>query len=448
MMQQPYRILAKATLLLTMLWAVAACALPPGSSTVPAAQPTTANAESAGMVAFVRGQTLWMQTGNDESTAITVEACAENNCRINFPKWSPDGTYLLYYWWPVDQMNAAEIRLADRSGAVQTVAQNAAFIRPADWSPDGSAIVYLVNTERLNTATDAGHERMLEVWTVDLTVDGTLQNAQPRGEVGFGEGCGGGGRSTSAELYEQEGGFAYGYLAGIVEWTPAEILLFSNNCGSRGVGRFDLTSGALLEPYAGSLRSLTLTADGSRWAAVTHENQLVLGSPESLDYTVVPTEQAVEMAFFGPVSDRLYFTTLTTTGEYVDLSAEAAALGEGITVTPYFQSVQPALYGLSADLTTATLLYAAQDYAYARVTEGADGILFFARVETDDALKAALTDGTLTAANQAEFLPQVDIMQMALITNADGTLPSTPPATVWLEQAQAFAYPAGSAPNQ
>jgi hypothetical protein len=44
--------------------------------------------------------------------------------------------------------------------------------------------------------------------------------AQLRGEVTFNEGCGGGGRSESANAYEREGGFAYGYLAGIMLWTP------------------------------------------------------------------------------------------------------------------------------------------------------------------------------------------------------------------------------------
>ena len=53
---------------------------------------------------------------------------------------------------------------------------------------------------------------------------------QKLGEVLFGEGCGGGGRSPSAVVYEAEGGFAYGYLAGIVEWADGDILLYSDNC--------------------------------------------------------------------------------------------------------------------------------------------------------------------------------------------------------------------------
>src|SRR6185369_16191025 len=114
----------------------------------------------------------------------------------------------------------------------------------------------------------------------DVLESGAIVNARKQGEVSIGGDCGGGGRSESAALYETEGGLAYGgYLAGILAWTADDLLLYSNHCSARGVGRFDLATGTALEPYPGKLGSLALNRARDSWVAVDEQHQLVLGKP-------------------------------------------------------------------------------------------------------------------------------------------------------------------------
>lgn len=382
-------------------------------------------AESAyTVVAFVRAGVLYIQTPNAE--AVPVEDCAGNACRIFHLTWSPDGAYLLYYWQPTAENTKPEIRLADQQGNVQTVTQNAAFFRPAAWSPDGRQLAYLVNTERSEESATLGGARIMELWTAEVN-DGALQTVQQRGEIRFGEGCGGGGRSASAEVYEVEGGFAYGYLAGIVAWSADDIILFSHNCGSRGVGRFDLATGAELEPYSGGLRSLSFNATREQWVAIDEQNQLVLGSAAALDYTPVAAQKPAELVFFGQQSGNLYYTTLTITDtkEMVDVLAN---LDPQIFVSPYFDFTQPELRKLDLASTTETVLTAEHGYAYARVTEGAGG-LFFAQVEDNTELLTALQEGKLTVDNYQELLPTVDVLWLP----TGAAIPE-----VWLANAEQF----------
>lgn len=398
--------------------------------TVPAATATAPAtplpvAESAyTVVAFVRNGVLYIQTPNAE--AVPVEDCAGNACRIFHLTWSPDGAYLLYYWQPTAENTKPEIRLADQQGNVQTVTQNAAFFRPAAWSPDGRQLAYLVNTERSEESATLGGARIMELWTAEVN-DGALQTVQQRGEIRFGEGCGGGGRSASAEVYEVEGGFAYGYLAGIVAWTAEDIILFSHNCGSRGVGRFDLATGAELEPYPGGLRSLSFNATREQWVAIDEQNQLVLGSAAALDYTPVAAQKPAELVFFGQQSGNLYYTTLTITDtkEMVDALAN---LDPQILVSPYFDFTQPELRKLDLASTTETVLTAEHGYAYARVTEGAGG-LFFAQVEDNTELLTALQEGKPTVDNYQELLPTVDVLWLP----TGAAIPE-----VWLADAEQF----------
>lgn len=398
--------------------------------TVPAATATAPAtplpvAESAyTVVAFVRAGVLYIQTPNAE--AVPVEDCAGNACRIFHLTWSPDGAYLLYYWQPTAENTKPEIRLADQQGNVQTVTQNAAFFRPAAWSPDGRQLAYLVNTERSEESATLGGARIMELWTAEVN-DGALQTVQQRGEIRFGEGCGGGGRSASAEVYEVEGGFAYGYLAGIVAWTAEDIILFSHNCGSRGVGRFDLATGAELEPYSGGLRSLSFNATREQWVAIDEQNQLVLGSAAALDYTPVAAQKPAELVFFGQQSGNLYYTTLTITDtkEMVDALAN---LDPQILVSPYFDFTQPELRKLDLASTTETVLGGEHGYAYARVTEGAGG-LFFAQVEDNTELLTALQEGKPTVDNYQELLPTVDVLWLP----TGAAIPE-----VWLADAEQF----------
>lgn len=394
------------------------------AATIPAVSTAESVAEPTyTAVAFVRDAVLYIQTPTTE--AVPVEDCSDDTCHLFHLTWSPDGAYLLYYWQPTADNTKPQIRLADQQGHVQTVTDNAGFFRPATWSPDGKQLAYLVNTERFSgSAAFGGITHILELWTAEVKA-GLLQNMQQRGDVFFGEGCGGGGRSASAEAYEVEGGFAYGYLAGIVAWSADDIILFSNNCGSRGVGRFDLATGAELDAYTGGLRSLSLNADRDQWVAIDEQNQIVLGTPAALDYTPVAAQKPAELVFFGQQRNNLYYTTLTVTStqELVDVLAN---LDPQIFVSPYFDFTQPELRTIDLASTTETVLTAEHGYAYARVTEGADG-LFFAQVEDNTELFTALQEGKLTVDNYQELLPTVDVLWLP-------TAAATP--EVWLADAE------------
>lgn len=406
---------------------LAACqtiTVPAATSTAPTT-PAPVAEPTYTVLAFVREGVLYIQTPT--AAAVPVEDCTGNTCRIFHLTWSPDGAYLLYYWQSTADNTKPQIRLADQHGHVQTVTEDAGFFRPATWSPDGAHLAYLVNTERFSgSAAFGGITHILELWTAEVSA-GLLQNMQKRGDVYFGEGCGGGGRSASAEIYEVEGGFAYGYLAAIVAWSADDIILFSNNCGSRGVGRFDLATGAELDAYTGGLRSLSFNAARDQWVAIDEQNQIVLGTPAALDYTPVAAQKQAELVFFGQQSGNLYYTTLTITDtkEMVDVLAN---LDPQIIVSPYFDFTQPELRKLDLTTTAETVLTAEQGYAYARVTEGAAG-LFFAQVEDNTELLAALQEGNLTVDNYQELLPTVDVLWLP-------TAAATP--EVWLADAQQF----------
>ena len=399
--------------------AVPAAISPAPATPLPTSEPTYT------ALAFVRDSVLYIQT--PAAAVVPVEDCTGNACRIFHLIWSPAGAYLLYYWQPTAENAKPEIRLADQQGHVQTVTQDAAFFRPATWSPDGSQLAYLVNTERFGESTAfGGSTYILELWTAEVSA-GLLQNSQQRGDVYFGEGCGGGGRSASAEVYEVEGGFAYGYLAGIVAWSADDLILFSNNCGSRGVGRFDLATGSELEAYPGSLRSLSFNAAREQWVAIDEQNQLVLGTAAALDYMPVAAQEPAELVFFGQQSGKVYYTTLTITGtqELVDVLAN---LDPQLFVSPYFDFTQPELRKLDLASTAEAVLTAEHGYAYARVTEGAGG-LFFAQVEDNTELLTAMQESKLTVDNYQELLPTVAVLWLP-------TGVTTP--TVWLANAEQF----------
>jgi hypothetical protein len=394
-----------------------------------------AGAAPAGAVAFVRDGVLYIQQDAPNGSAVAVEDCGNRTCRILYPKWSPTGSHLLYYHEALDDTRQAEIRIADHEGQTQRVADGIASYRPPAWSPDGASVVYFVNTERFQEQATQGQVRILEVWTAGVDAGGGIHDAQQRGEIGFGEGCGGGGRSNSALVYEEEGGFAYGYLAAIAEWTPAGILLYSNNCTSRGVGRFDMTTGQEIEPYEGELRSLSLDSSGARWAAIDGENRIVLGAPDTLTYrgldNVTLDGAAPELVFFGPASGRLYYTTLERTGETAELVDELSRLDTAFPVQPFFDFTQPALYAFDVGLNESSLLWQGDGYAYARLAETAGGDLLFSRVESNEALFEALQAGAATANNIDELLPTADVLRLS---------PGASTPDVWLENARQFRF--------
>jgi hypothetical protein len=304
------------------------------------------------------------------------------------------------------------------------VTTQAAFLRPAGWSPDGAAIVYLQGTDRFAEPGAGPAQRILEVWTVAVEPDGRLGAPVAKGEIPFGEGCGGGGRSPSALAYEAEGGFAYGYLAGIVEWTPGDILLYSTNCTSRAVGRYDLAAGYLLDAYPTPLRSLSLNRTRDAWVAIDDQERMVQGAPADLAITPVALSEQPALVFYGPVSGRLYYTTVATT-ETRELLDQAAALDPSIVIQPYFDFTASALYTVDPATGATQRLYGGDGYAYARLTELADGTVVFSRVEDNRELADALAAGVLTPANWRSYLPTTDLLR----------LPAGGAADVWLADA-------------
>jgi hypothetical protein len=371
---------------------------------------TTANAPIP--AAFVRDRVLYIKTGPSEAEMIPVEDCRATDCHIYHTVWSPTGSHLLYYLDSYERNVPRQLRMADAAGTVQTITEQAAFIQPAAWSPDGTSIVYRTDTGTYTEPTNGPARQIQELWTVAVAADGTLGTPELRGEVTFGEGCGGGGRSESANTYEREGGFAYGYLSGILIWTPADILLYTDNCTARGVNRFDLANNAALEPYANDLRSLSLNATGEQWVAIDNQNQLVSGTPTSLETTVITTSAAPEMVVYGQVTGSIYYTTLEYVGD-TTLIEQMGSMDPAILIQPFFDTTLAALVKLDLATGIETELYGGDGYAYARITETAGGSVIFSRVQDITEVQAALEKNELTAENWREYLPTVDVLMLA-----------------------------------
>jgi hypothetical protein len=357
-----------------------------------------------------------LQSGADAATAIAVEDCSLDRCFIHHLKWSPSGTHLLYYMGSYDGSVPHQYRIADRTGATQTLTDAAPYFQPAGWAPDGSAIAYRVDTGKYADVTDGPAKRVHEIRTAAIAKDGSLSAPVIHGEVTFGEGCGGGGRSESAIAYEREGGFAYGYLGGVMQWTAGGILLYTDNCTARGVSRFDLVASAPLEPLPNGLRSLALNATGDRWVAINDLGHLVTGTPSSLEMTMVPTTGLPEIVFYGKRTGTIYYATLEVVGR-TDLVEEASTwMDESIAIHPSFDRTVATLVAL--DLATPTdsetVLYAdeREAYAYANVRELTTGGILFARIESNAELQSAVENEALTADNWREYLPTVDVMSL------------------------------------
>lgn len=367
--------------------------------TVPAADDVTFGDEG-GYMAFVQNEALYIQDLARANQPVLIDECADEAefCGHHFLKWSPDGQYLLYYR---SEDFVGEIRLATPQGEWQTIGTESHFFHPAAWSPDGSQIAYLRDTgetieaEMVDPTSDeviTATVPLVEVMTIDLQ-NGLVDESQLNGTLALGQpGCGGGGRSPSEVLYEEEGGTSYGYIMGVLEWTAQDILLFTTNCTNVGIGRYDMAAAEQLEPFDTPLRNLVLSPDktvwyavsGNTWASEPGNNELVTGDPEDTAVTTIPTSNPVEMLFIGNQSGNVYVTSRVLIGED----------GADNTMGGTYRFYETTLWQVDAESGEETAVYQAEDHAVAKVQEAPDGTLLFVRVENDiplaDAVKAGI----------------------------------------------------------
>ncbi len=385
-------------------------------------------AVSAHAISYVQNEQLFIRTLPDGQTVpVHTEPCPEDSyCSLDYLKWSPDGQFLLYFYY--DGGNSS-LRVSDRQGDVQII-EDVGIFRPGDWSSDGRTIAYIQETETYFEADDTSPGgRLMEVWTVSLAEEGILGAPQLAGTWRqLGDGCGGGGRSISEVLYEDEGGTAYGYKMGVTEWSAPNILLYNLDCTNIGIGRFDMASGTELPSFDQPLRNLVLNNSGDRWYAVTgnawdrenpENNQLVTGTPDSTEITVIPTSAKVELVFVGQISGALYYTERNPLGResYDD---------RGL----YFAYYESALWRIQPDGSgEERLLFGEDDHAYAQVAEtarpepaeGAVGDLLFVLVENERPLAEAAQFVEGNPDTLQAYYPQRHIMQLP----ANGGEPTT-----------------------
>ena len=370
-------------------------------------------AVSADAIAYIQNEQLFIQTLPDGDTVpVHTEPCPEGSyCSLSYLKWSPDGQYLLYTYY---NGASSSLRVSDLQGNRQTI-EAVANIRPGAWSPDGRTIAYMVQTD---TPAETTEESFLagwvfEVWTVPVVEDGRLGTPQLVGSwQNSGDGCGGGGRSASEVLYENEGGTPYGYKMSVTEWTAQNILLFNLDCTNIGLGRFDMTAGTQLPGFDQPLRNLVLNNSGDRWYAVTgnawdrdnpDNNQLVTGTPDSTEITVIPTSAKVELLFVGQTSGSLYYTERNPLGRE---SYDERGL--------YFAYYESALWRIQPDGTgEERLLFGEDVQAYAQVEETIDGDLIFVLVENERPLAEAAQFVEGNPDTLQAYYPQRHIMQLS-----------------------------------
>ncbi len=370
-------------------------------------------AVSAEAIAYVQNDQLFIRTLPDGDTVpVHTEPCPEGSyCSLSYLKWSPDGQYLLYTYY---DGGSSSLRVSDLQGNGQII-EAVANIRPGAWSPDGRSIAYMIQTDTPAETTEESYLAgwVFEVWIVSVAEDGRLVAPQLVGSwQNSGDGCGGGGRSTSEVLYENEGGTPYGYKMGVTEWTAQNILLFNLNCTNIGLGRFDMSSGTELSSFDQPLRNLVLNASGDRWYAVTgnawdrenpENNLLVTGTPDSTEITVIPTSAKVELAFVGQTSGALYYTERNPLGRESDDN-------RGL----YFAYYESALWRIQPDGSgEERLLFGEDAQAYAQLAETAVGDLIFVLVENERPLAEAAQFVAGNPDTLQAYYPQRHIMQLS-----------------------------------
>ncbi len=384
-------------ILFLLLAAVAACTnAQPSTEAAPVSE-----AGPARPILVAQEQAILLGETSSPETLAELARCERQECFVRQPKWSPDGTQVLYLDSSFTPFTA-DIMVAGRDGSTRTLASGAHPFFEAAWSPDGLQVAFIVETQDFMGS--VGNEARYEVWSVGAA------GGEPakRGDVGFGTGCGGM-TSLSERLYEAEG-FLYSALN--LAWGEDNVLLYTLNCGGAGVGRFSMETGEMLEHYAPtSLRDFTFDAATDRWAGIG-ENVIVVGDPGSPDYDVIEIAAHPSSAYFGS-EGTLY---------YVTRQANEGALDTFVST----------LWRYDEASGEHTQLWQSPDFAFANVQDDGAGNLFFTRVENDvNRAFEQLMNGA-TEAELAAIAPKKQVLRLS----ASGGEP-----TVFMEDAGSAAIP-------
>jgi hypothetical protein len=346
-------------LLLLLVLSLAACAAPVGAPQAGAASTPGPEMQPPPMgtsqtVALVRGTSLLLGDSANPETIEEVTRCERQHCRLLHLTWSPAGDELLF----LDADYATgRVMVAGSSGEPRTLADGVNPTFAPAWSPDGTQVAFVIDThEIMPGAGNPGNEERVEVWVVDAA-GGTPEK---RGDIGFGTGCGGM-LAFDQQLYEAEG---FGYTGTRLAWSASDILLYTRNCGGAGIGRFDMASGEMIEPFSPTtLRGAILDDTGARWAGVD-DSVIVTGDPTTTEYEVIWTSEPVNAVTFGREPGTFYYVTRRPRDES----------------RQHFES---ALWRYDAGTDQHEELWRAGDFGFARVTEDAAGDLLFVAIEHD-----------------------------------------------------------------
>jgi hypothetical protein len=392
---------------------------------------------SAGLIAYQQNRQLRLGQADLSGESFQLAECTEQDaviCRLPAVNWSPDGSHFFYETIADGEY---QLLISDLQGLQQGYRVSSPPSRQPVWSADGSKIVFFVvdgnrswgdHGDRYLSVLEFGFTE--EVWQVQMEPSGRWSMPQKMADLETpGIGCGGGGTSSSDNLYDIQGGFALGYQAARqMVWTTDDVIIYPLTCDYwQGYGRLDTQAWQPLAPYDGQLRGLTLDASGSRWYAVTGHNRdrdplnnrLVTGTSAGTPVEVNETAVPVEMVFVGSQSGRLYYTTRERL-DHKDLSEQ---IKWNKSVEPYFNFYHTQLWTLLADGSGERLLWEADDHSYSRVTETMEGDVLFVLIENDVDLYEAIAGGA-PEEEWVEHLPQTHIMRLA---------PGSTAPEIWLE---------------
>lgn len=397
---------------------------------------------TTGLIAYQQDRQLWLNNGDLSTMPVQVTVCGESEKFIScLPQlhWSPDGTHFYYQTAVSEQYN---LIISDLQGQQQGFSISKAPYRHPVWSPDGQQLVLFIGTVRpwgdhINGDISANEYGYInEVWQLKMDASGIWSVPQKLTDLETpGIGCGGGGRSYSDYLYENQEGTTIGFNAAQrMVWTNDDVIIYHLACDgihSQGYGRYAVQANQKLEPYPGHLHGLALDPAGSRWYAITGyesddiglpENQLVTGTATDISYEWIETAVPVEMVFVGPVSGRVYYTAR-------ELIEQKDLVGQVDYMEPYFNFYHTQLWTIQPDGSDERLLWESDDHSYSRITETSDGDVLFVLIENDVDLYEAMLAG-ISKEEREPYLPHTHIMRLS----ANSTEPE-----IWIEDARDLA---------